>query len=78
MAGNAGKAKSVRKAADGTITHVGFENRDKMVPISQAINMTKDGKTIGVRVNRTGDGREYLQDIPDSSSKDNLANLPEN
>ena len=74
---DAGRAKAVRKDKDGDITHVQFENRQKITPLEQAINMTKEGKTSGVRVNKTGAGREYLQDIPDSSKADNLDNLPE-
>lgn len=74
---NAGKPIAVRKDEDGDITHVQFENRERMTPLDQAINMTKEGLTEGVRVNQTGRGREYLQDIPDKSKKDNLDNLPE-
>lgn len=74
---NAGRAKAVRKDKDGDITHIQFENRSKITPLAQAINMTKNGNTSGVRVNQTGAGREYLQDIPDSSKSDNLGNLPE-
>lgn len=77
MVGNAGKPKAVRKDKDGNISHVQFENREKMTPVKQAVNMTKEGKTTGIRVNQTGAGKEYVQDIPDSSLKDNLANLPE-
>lgn len=73
----AGKAVAVRKAADGDITHVKFENRERMTPLKQAIEMTKAGLTEGVQVNRTGQGREYLQDKPDGSTADNLDNLPE-
>ena len=74
---NAGKPKAVRKDKDGDITHVQFENRKRMTPLDQAISMTKEGRTSGVRVNKTGSGREYLQDKPDSSKSDNLGNLPE-
>ncbi len=74
---SAGKPMAVRKAEDGTISHVQFENRQNMTPVEQAVNMTKRGETSGIRVNRTGEGREYVQDIPDSSTKDNLLNLPE-
>lgn len=73
---NAGRAKAVRKD-NGVITHILFEHRTKMMPLKQAINKVKDGNTIGLRVNQTGDGREYLQDKPDSSTEDNLENLPE-
>jgi len=74
---NAGKPVAVRKAEDGTISHVQFENRARMTPVGQAVQMTEQGKTIGIRVNQTEKGRRYVQDIPDSSTKDNLANLPE-
>ncbi len=74
---NAGKPVAVRKDEDGDITHIKFKNRQKMTPLDQAINMTERGETKDVRVNKTKTGREYLQDIPDKSKKDNLDNLPE-
>lgn len=74
---NAGKPEAVRKDSDGDITHIKFKNRERMTPLDQAINMTKERKTKGIRVNKTKQGREYLQDIPDKSKKDNLDNLPE-
>ena len=74
---NAGKPVAVRKDKDGDITHIQFSNREQMTPLPQAINMTKRGQTEGVRVNRTSANREYLQDIPDGTTKDNLQNLPE-
>jgi len=77
MTDNAGKPVAVRKDKDGDITHVKFKNRDRMTPVEQAVNMTKQGKTEGIRVNKTGGGKEYVQDIPDASKKDNLTNLPE-
>lgn len=73
----AGKAEAVRKDKDGDITHIKFKNRDKMTPLKQAINMTNDGLTSGLRVNQTEDKREYLQGNPDGKTKNNLDNLPE-
>lgn len=77
MSEDAGKPIAIRRGEDGNISHIQFENRTKMTPKDQAINMVKDGKANEVRVNRTGGGKEYLQDKPDSSKSDNLANLPE-
>ena len=74
---NAGKPEAVRKDDEGNITHFKFKNRAKMTPLDQAINMTKREETSGIRVNQTGAGREYLQDKPDNSKKDNLDDLPE-
>lgn len=74
---NAGRAKGVRFDTDGNISHLQFENRRQITPLHQAINMTERGETRGVRVSQTGAGRQYLQDIPDSSTFDNLRNLPE-
>lgn len=74
---NAGKPIAVRKDNDGDITHIQFANRERMTPLAQAIEMTKRNETECVRVNQTGKGREYLQDIPDSSTRDNLQKLPE-
>lgn len=72
-----GKPVAVRKDEKGNISHIQFENRDRMTPLNQAINLVKEGVTSGIRLNQTEKGRKYLQDIPDQSTKDNLANLPE-
>lgn len=77
MVKDAGKPTAIRRGEDGNISHVKFPNRQKMTPLNQAINLAKDGKANAVRVNQTGGGKEYLQDKPDSSTKYNLANLPE-
>lgn len=78
MAKGTGKPVAVRKDKDGDISHIQFANRQKMTPLDQAISLTKQGLTEAVRVNQTCQGREYLQDIPDSSTKDNLQNFPRN
>lgn len=77
MGKSTGKPVAVRKDKDGDITHIQFANRAKMTPLDQAISLTKQGRTEAIRVNRTEQGREYLQDIPDTSTRDNLQNLPE-
>ena len=72
----AGKAKAVKKDKDGDITHILFKNRRRFTPLKQAINMTKQGLTNGLQVNKTEKGREYLQGIGDGLEKNNLDNLP--
>ena len=72
----AGRAQAVKKDKDGDITHIKFEYRDRFTPLSQAINMTKQGLTTGLEVSETETGREYLRGIRDGVERNNLHSLP--
>lgn len=71
---NVGKPVAVH-ISDDKIEYLLFENLNRAVHVSAAIDLTKQGRTVGIRVNRTAKGTEYVQDIPDESTEDNLKEL---
>lgn len=73
---HAGRATHVKRDMNGVTTHVKFQNREKCTPVSQVLNMIRDGLTTGLRINQTENGTEYPQGVPDGIERNNLDELP--
>ena len=66
----------VRKAPDGDITHVLFDNGEA-VTINEAIHMAKENQIDHVVVGKTKNGHETLRSSGNNTQADNLTNLPQ-
>lgn len=69
------KIVKVRKNEDGDISSVMMED-GTVIPIDEAIRMTKSNKIQGVNVGRSKSGTEYLRSDPDGIEENNLEQLP--
>lgn len=65
----------VRKDENGDITSV-MMGDGTVIPIDEAILMTKNNKIEGVNVSRSKSGTEYLRADPDGIKSNNLDELP--
>lgn len=65
----------VRKNEDGDITSVMMQDKT-VLPIDEAIRMTKDNKIQGVNVGKSKSGTEFLRADPDGDPSNNLDSLP--
>lgn len=72
---NGNKIIKVRKNADGVVTDVMFENGE-ICPVNHAILMAKQGSIDGYNVVRGKNGGEYLSADPNSSSSEDLEDMP--
>jgi len=69
------KIIKVRKNEDGVVTDVMFDSGE-VCPINHAILMAKQGAIDGYNVVRGKNGGEYLSADPNSSSADDLEDMP--
>lgn len=66
----------VKKAPDGDITHVLFDNGE-VVSIQEAIRMAKENQIDHVVVGKAKNGIETLRSQGNNTQADNLSNLPQ-
>lgn len=65
----------VRKNDDGDITSVMLYD-GTVLPMDEAIRMTKDNQIEGVNVGKSKSGTEFLRSDPDGDPSNNLDALP--
>ncbi len=66
----------VRKAPDGDITHVLFDNGE-VVSIDEAIRMANENQIDHVVVGKARNGTQTLRSSGNNTQADNLSNLPQ-